>query len=158
MMRQKKQSFDLEELLGNSPPWPPVSSSVQNYGEEEKDMGSGQWVDKVMVNKQDAVPRAGNPLKCWETENVNSPDAFYQKLISDSSKLFPEQSYNIFMGNNRYDIANNDDLDEDAATSDSSDADLLWQFNNAKINSMSNGIESKIKKPNTKPATGPDLR
>ena len=86
------------------------------------------------------------------------PDAFYQKLISDSSKLFPDQSYNIFMANNRYDIANNDDLDEDAATSDSSDADLLWQFNNAKITSMTNGIEPKIKKPNTKPANGPELR
>ncbi|WJZ90408.1 hypothetical protein VitviT2T_009554 [Vitis vinifera] len=116
MMRQKKQSFDLEELLGNSPPWPPVSSSVQNYVEDDKDMGS------------------------------------------DSSKLFPDQSYNIFMANNRYDIANNDDLDEDAATSDSSDADLLWQFNNAKITSMTNGIEPKIKKPNTKPANGPELR
>lgn len=158
MMRQKKQSFDLEELLGNSPPWPPVSSSVQNYVEDDKDMGSGQWVDKVMVNKQDAVPRVGNPLGCWETENRNLPDAFYQKLISDSSKLFPDQSYNIFMANNRYDIANNDDLDEDAATSDSSDADLLWQFNNAKITSMTNGIEPKIKKPNTKPANGPELR
>ena len=66
------------------------------------------------------------------------PDAFYQKLILDSSKLFLDQSYNIFMENNRYDIANNDDLDEDAATSASSDADLLWQFNNAKITSMTN--------------------
>ena len=42
------------------------------------------------------------------------------------------------MENNRYDIANNDDLDEDAVTSASSDADLLWQFNNAKITSMTN--------------------
>ena len=51
MMRQKNQSFDLEVLLGNSPPWPPVSSDVQNYVEDDKDMGSGQWVYKVMVNK-----------------------------------------------------------------------------------------------------------
>ena len=42
------------------------------------------------------------------------------------------------MENNRYDIANNDDLDEDAVTRASSDADLLWQFNNAKITSMTN--------------------
>ena len=157
-MRQKKQSFDLEELLGNSPPWPPVSSAVQTYREDDRDMGSDQWVDKVMVNKQDAVPRVGNPLGCWETENRNLPDGLYQKLISDSSKLFPDQSYNIFMGNNRYDISNTDDLDEDAATSDSSDADLLWQFNNAKITSMTTGFESKIKKPNTKSANSPELR
>nr|CAN80481.1 hypothetical protein VITISV_036329 [Vitis vinifera] len=115
MMRQKNQSFDLEELLGNSPPWPPISSAVQNYVEDDKDIGS------------------------------------------DSSKLFPDQSYNIFMANNRYDIANNDDLHEDAATGASSDVDLLWQFNNAKITSMTNGIVSKIKKPNTKPANSPKL-
>ena len=112
----------------------------------------------VMVNKQDVVPRVPNPLGCWETENRNLPDAFYQKLISDSSKLFPDQSYNIFMENNRYDIANNDDLHEDAAISASSDAVLLWQFNNANITCMINGIESKIKKPNTKPANSPELR
>ena len=112
----------------------------------------------VMVNKQDVVPRVPNPLGCWETENRNLPDAFYQKLISNSSKLFPDQSYNIFMENNRYDIANNDDLHEDAAISASSDAVLLWQFNNANIICMINGIESKIKKPNTKPANSPELR
>ncbi|XP_034704061.1 kinesin-like protein KIN-14I, partial [Vitis riparia] len=158
MMRQKNQSFDLEELLGKSPPWPPVSSDVQNYVEDDKDIGSGQWVYKVMVNKQDIVPRVRNPLGCWETENRNLPDAFYQKLISDSSKLFPDQSYNIFMANNCYDIANNDDLHEDAATGASFDADLLWQFNKAKITSMINGIESKIMKPNTKPTNSPELR
>ena len=57
MTRQKNQSFDLEELLGNSPPWPPISSAVQNYVEDDKDIGSGQWVYKVMVNKQDVVHR-----------------------------------------------------------------------------------------------------
>ena len=40
MMRQKNQSFDLEELLGKSPPWPPVNSTVQNYLEDDKDIGS----------------------------------------------------------------------------------------------------------------------
>ncbi|RVW23356.1 Kinesin-like protein KIN-14I [Vitis vinifera] len=133
LARKEGEPEDMQHSFSNrnSPPWPPISSAVQNYVEDDKDIGS---------------------------ENRNLPDAFYQKLISDSSKLFPDQSYNIFMANNRYDIANNDDLHEDAATGASSDVDLLWQFNNAKITSMTNGIVSKIKKPNTKPANSPKLR
>ncbi|XP_071722269.1 kinesin-like protein KIN-14I [Rutidosis leptorrhynchoides] len=107
-LRQKKQSFDLDEILGNSPPWPPVKSPtlVVIYKDEDKD----EWVDKVMVNnKQDQVE---NPLGCWD--------------------------------------------DYDAATSDSSEPDMLWQFNQPKL---SNGIQSKIKKkPTSKPTKIPELR
>lgn len=53
-LRQKRQSFDLDELLGNSSPWPPVSSPGQNYGEDDREAGTGEWVDKVMVNRQEA--------------------------------------------------------------------------------------------------------
>lgn len=154
-LRQKKQSFDLDELLVNSPPWPPVISPSQNYAEDEKETGSGEWVDKVMVNKQDAVNRLG----CWEADNGHLPDAFYQKYLSDSSKIYPEQSYNMFMSSNRFNIASTDDMDDlDAATSDSSEPDLLWQFNQSKLTNMANGIESKIKKPKSRAARNPELR
>ncbi|XP_022889073.1 kinesin-like protein KIN-14I [Olea europaea var. sylvestris] len=33
----QRQSFDLDELLGNSPPWPPVSSPRQNSGEDDRE-------------------------------------------------------------------------------------------------------------------------
>ncbi|KAF2325128.1 hypothetical protein GH714_022927 [Hevea brasiliensis] len=154
---QKRQSFDLDELLANSPPWPPVISPNKNYGEDEKEMGSGEWVDKVMVNKQDAVNRVQNPQGCWEADNGHLPDLFYQKYLSHSSKIYPEQSYNMLMGNNRFNISNEDMDDLDAATSDSSEPDLLWQFNQTKLSGMANGIESKTKKPNSKAAKEPDL-
>ncbi|KAK9281648.1 hypothetical protein L1049_004551 [Liquidambar formosana] len=157
-LRQRKQSCDLDEPLVNSPPWPPVSSPGQDNREEDKELGSGEWVDKVMVNKLDAVNRAENPLGCWEAENRHLTDVFYQKYLQDPSKIFPEQPYNILMGNNRFDIANTDDLDEDAATSDSSEPDLLWQFNHAKLPSIANGIVSKTKKPTFKPVKSPELR
>lgn len=143
--RQKRQSFDLDEILANSPPWPPVVSPSQNFREDDKEMGSGEWVDKVMVNKQDIVNGVENPLGCWEADNGHSPDIFYQKYLQ------PDQSYNMFMGNNRFNMTTSDELDDlDAATSDSSEPDLLWQFNQTKLTSLTNGIEPKIKKQNLK--------
>ncbi|KAG5251867.1 kinesin [Salix suchowensis] len=154
--RQKRQSFDLDEILANSPPWSPVISPGQNHVEDEKEMGSGEWVDKVMVNKQDAMNRVEKSLGCWGAENGNLPDAFYQKYLSDSSKIYPEQSYNMFVGNNQFNLANNDDVD-DAATSDSSEPDLLWQFNQSKFTGTTNGIDSKTSKAISKAARNPEL-
>ncbi|KAL5795665.1 hypothetical protein ACOSQ2_000485 [Xanthoceras sorbifolium] len=157
--RQKRQSFDLDEILANSPPWPPVVSPGQNFREDDREMGSGDWVDKVMVNKQDVVNRVENSLGCWEADNGHSPDIFYRKYLQDSSKIYPEQSYNMFMGNNRFNVATSDDLDDvDAATSDSSEPDLLWQFNQTKLTSLTNGTEPKNKKQNLKSARNPEPR
>ncbi|KAA8549121.1 hypothetical protein F0562_000805 [Nyssa sinensis] len=157
-LRQKTQSFDLDELLGNSPPWPPVSSADQNYGDEDREMGSGEWVDKVMVNKQDALRGVENPLGCWQAENGHMSDVFYQKYLSDSSKIYPERSYNIFTSSNQFDIATTDDLDElDAGTSDSSEPDLLWQFNHAKLTGLVNEIGAKTQKSKPKPTKSPEL-
>lgn len=155
--RQKRQSFDLDEMLKNSPPWPPVDSPGQNYG-YEKDLDSGEWVDKIMVNKQDSLPKSGNRL-CWETaENGHLAESFYPKYFPDDSKLYSEQSYNMFSGSNQFEVTNADDLDElDAATSDSSEPDLLWQFNHSKLPTLSNGIGMKSKKLDGKPSKSPEL-
>ena len=147
-LRQKRQSFDMAELLANSPPWPPVSSPCLNYGEDDKDTASGEWVDKVID-----MNRVENPLEeeegCWEAENGHLNDIFYQKYLQDSSKLYTEQGYSMLTGGaNRFNMIGNDDID-DAGTSDSSEPDLLWQFNHSKLAaSIGNGIGSKMKKPN----------
>ncbi|KAJ0610172.1 putative minus-end-directed kinesin ATPase [Helianthus annuus] len=148
--RQKTQSIDLDELLGNSPPWPPVSSPGEMYGEDDRETGSGDWVDKVMVNKQDG---ARGTVGCWEPENTRMADSFYQKYL-------PEQCYNMFAGGNGFDVATTDDLDElDAATSDSSEPDLLWQFNHSKLSSLTNGgAMSKVSNLNAKSTRSPDIR
>jgi kinesin family protein C2/C3 len=156
-LRQKTQSFDLDELLANSPPWPPVNSHGQNYGEDDREMGSGEWVDKVMVNKHD-IRRVENPLGSWAADNGDLSDAFYQKYLPDSSKIYPDQSYNMFMGSNQFNATSTDEMDDlDAATSDSSEPDLLWQFNHSKLTSMTNGIGTKTKKSNLRPAKSPEL-
>ncbi|KAK7337490.1 hypothetical protein VNO77_18067 [Canavalia gladiata] len=156
-LRQKTQSFDFDEISANSPPWPPVNSLGQNYGEDDKEPGSGEWVDKVMVNKQD-VNKTENLLGCWQASNGNLSEAFYQKYLQDSSKMYSEQSYNVFMGSNQFNIVGSDDLDElDAATSDSSEPDLLWQFNHSKLTSVTNGIGSKTMRSMPKAAKSPEL-
>ncbi|KAL0435926.1 UNVERIFIED_CONTAM: Kinesin-like protein KIN-14I [Sesamum radiatum] len=96
-LRQKKQSLDLDELLGNSPTWPPVSSPCPTSGDDDREVGSGDWVDKLM-----------------------------------------------------------DQLD--AGTSDSSEPDLLWQFNHNKLGSFNNGIGPKVEKPHVKQTKSPEFR
>ncbi|XP_059297995.1 kinesin-like protein KIN-14I isoform X1 [Lycium ferocissimum] len=158
--RQKRQSFDLDELLGNSSPWPPVSSPSENYVEDDNNMSSGEWVDKVMVNKQDHARGFGNLFGCWESEKGNGSDVLYEKYLSDSSKVYQEKSSNLFQMSNHFDITTTEDLDEfDATTSDSSEPDLLWQFNNSKVNTFpSVGNGSKIQRPNTKLRKSPESR
>jgi kinesin family protein C2/C3 len=158
-LRHKTQSFDFDDISTNSPPWPPVNNTLaQNYMEDDKETGSGEWVDKVMVNNKQDVNKTENNL--WQTGNGNLSEAFYQKYLQESSKVYSEQSYNVFMGSHQFNIAASDDnIDElDAATSDSSEPDLLWQFNHSKIPSLTNGIGSKSMRYVSKVAKSPELR
>lgn len=134
------------------------SNPRETYGDDDREMSSGEWVDKVMVNKQDPINGLDNSLECWEAEN--GTDVFYQKYLSNSSKLYPEKSYKLFPTGNTFDIATTDDLDElDAATSDSSEPDLLWQLNHhPKLNGLTSGVGLKPQKPIPKQAKSPELR
>ncbi|KAK4418097.1 Kinesin-like protein KIN-14I [Sesamum alatum] len=152
-LRQKKQSMDLDELLGNSPTWPPVSSPCQNNGDDDREVGSGDWVDKLMVNKQDPIQVENN------LGYSNISDVFNQKYLSDSSKYYPEMSCGLMPANIKFDINATDDQDQlDAATSDSSEPDLLWQFNHSKLGSFNNGTGPKVEKPQVKQTKSPELR
>ncbi|XAR61375.1 Minus-end-directed kinesin ATPase [Bertholletia excelsa] len=154
-LRQKRQGFDLDEILGNSPPWPPVSSPAQNCKEDDAETCSGEWVDKVMVNRQDAIHGVHNPLGHWEADNLS--DVFSQKYLSDSTKLYVEPLFNTFTGSKQFGLDTTEDLDElDAGTSDS-EPDLLWQFNHSKLTNLTNGVGSKTSKPNAKLAKSPEL-
>uniref|UniRef100_A0A1J3IN09 Kinesin-4 n=1 Tax=Noccaea caerulescens TaxID=107243 RepID=A0A1J3IN09_NOCCA len=150
IMTKKTESCEVEEITVNSPPWPPVASPGQTYRDEDR----SEWVDKVMVNhRQDEMRRVESLWGGGTTDNGISilPEDFYRRdLSSDTSRLFSEHSYNIFMGNNN----KADDLD--AATSDSSEPDLLWQFNqSSKISTTTSHIESKPKKPASKSIKSP---
>ncbi|KAF8047964.1 hypothetical protein N665_2749s0007 [Sinapis alba] len=160
IMTKKSESCEVEEITVNSPPWPPVASPGQTYREEDPSFGSSEWVDKVMVNnRQDEMRRVESLWGGGTTDNGISsilPEDFYRRDVSsDSSRIFSEHSYNIFMGNN-----NNSTDDVDAATSESSEPDLLWQYNQAasKMSSTTSTLEPRPKKPVSKPIRSPQLR
>ncbi|CAL0320851.1 unnamed protein product [Lupinus luteus] len=157
-LRQKSQSFDFDEISANSPPWPPVKSPGPTYKEEDGETVSGEWVDKVMVNKLDVKNTESMLECCWEAESGHLSDIFYQKYLQDSSKISSQQSYSMFMGGKQFNIAGSDNMDDlDAATTDSSEPDLLWQFNHSKPTTLANENRSKARKSVSKSAKSPEL-
>ncbi|KAJ7973303.1 Kinesin-like protein [Quillaja saponaria] len=136
----KRRSLDLQDMLKHSPPRPPLASPRMNKKEDDKESVSGDWVDKIMVNKDDLINREDhNLLGSWEGDSRQLPDEF------DVYK-------------SRFEMSTTDDSDEfDAATSDSSEPDLLWQLN-LKVTNIPNGLASKGKKSHPKPAKNPETR
>ncbi|KAG6426838.1 hypothetical protein SASPL_111072 [Salvia splendens] len=157
--RQKRQSLDLDELLGNSPSWPPSSSPGLCNVDDDREFCSGEWVDKLMVNKQDPFCGVDNLMTSWDPSNGNASDAIYQKYLPDSSKFYPDKSFGLFQTNSQFDACANDDVDEhDAGTSDSSEPDLLWQINHSKLGSFGNGGSPNELKPNHKHTKSQEFR
>ncbi|KAJ4817177.1 P-loop containing nucleoside triphosphate hydrolases superfamily protein [Rhynchospora pubera] len=161
--RQKKLSFDLNDFSR-----PNFLSSDMNLRlePEDKEVSSGEWIDKVVVNTATQVVRGVN----WEEDtNSNSaksealPSFFYQRYqpSKDSKHFRRKESVDLgqFYMNNNTDES--DDLD--VATSDSSEADMLWQFNmpNVSVNASfgaNTESASKIKKPQVRLAERSDMR
>ncbi|XP_008807759.2 LOW QUALITY PROTEIN: kinesin-like protein KIN-14F [Phoenix dactylifera] len=168
-LKQKKPSFDLQELLmANDSPWPDSNPRTIFQMGEDKESVPGDWVDKVMVNKHEAVIRDDDSLRDWEGDRAPLPDFFYQRYISDVG-AYPEQylrnatrrkdSHDFDMQRSRFYSVGTDDSDDlDIATSDSSEADTLWQFNLQNVNTAVNEGGSRIKKPQQKPTNSPDIR
>uniref|UniRef100_A0A0D9VT36 Kinesin motor domain-containing protein n=1 Tax=Leersia perrieri TaxID=77586 RepID=A0A0D9VT36_9ORYZ len=160
-LRQKKPSFDLQDLLAanDSPSWPDsVSRANFQMGEERETIG-GEWIDKVVVNNINSV---GD----WEGDSAALPDFFYQRYHSGTrDKQYLRNNSRKKDGNEfeqqrpRFYSTNTDDSDDiDIATSDSSESDALWQFNVQSINSSISENGSKIKKPQTKLRESSDTR
>ncbi|WOL10299.1 kinesin-4-like isoform X1 [Canna indica] len=169
-LRQKKPSFDLQDLLvtNDSPPWPDSSSRMNLPVRDDKDFVSGDWVDKIMVNKQDIAIRDDSSMIDWEGDN-GTPDLFYQRYLPDmvvypdkqhhKNSMKRKDSYELEMHRSRSYYAATDDSDDlDIATSDSSEADMLWQFNIQNVRTTTNEGGSRIKNPQPKPTKSPDIR
>ncbi|ONK63285.1 uncharacterized protein A4U43_C07F13390 [Asparagus officinalis] len=169
--RQRKPSYDFQELLmaSGSHPWTDTSPRLNFQKDYGKEGGYGDWEDKVMVNKQDFTVKDESPLRDWERDCEPSSDFFYQRYLSDTRVYSDQQSgdnsvtrkerLELEIQRNRFDSSITDDSDDlDVATSDSSEADLLWQYNVPRVTAALKGSGSKIKKPLIKPANSPDFR
>ncbi|KAF5746715.1 kinesin-4-like [Tripterygium wilfordii] len=157
--KPRRRSLDPQDMM-NSPPWPPLGSHALSVKDDDKESASsGDWVDKVMVNKLDSLSRVENPVGHWEVlDNRQLPETFYQSVMLDSSKIYPEQPYNRYIMNkkdsqdydvqrNRHETASTDD-ELEAATSDCSEPDYLWQSNIPRSSSLL--IGSGVSGPKTK--------
>eukprot|EP00268_Persea_americana_P053009 TRINITY_DN5978_c1_g1_i2.p1 TRINITY_DN5978_c1_g1~~TRINITY_DN5978_c1_g1_i2.p1 ORF type:complete len:1031 (-),score=209.55 TRINITY_DN5978_c1_g1_i2:277-3369(-) len=162
VMGQKRPSFDFQELLvaSNSPRWPDNPRTDFQKG-DERETNSGDWVDKLMVNKQDAISGGDNPFRRWDGNSGPLPEFLYPSYLPDM-RIYSDLQYTR-QGSRKesreYETAMTDDSDElDVATSDSSEADILWQFNLSKVTNAVNGVGSKTKKPQTMPVKSPEIR
>ncbi|CAL9108478.1 unnamed protein product [Musa textilis] len=170
-LRQKKPSFDLQDLFtkNDSPPWPDSSSRMNLPVRDDKEIVSGDWVDKIMVNKQDTAVMDDNPMIDWEGDSGTLPDFFYQRCVSDM-RIYPDKQYHKsamrrkdsyeldMQRSHSYYVATDDSDDQDIATSDSSEADMLWQFSLQNVHSTGNESGSRIKKPQPKFTQSSDIR
>ncbi|OEL28290.1 Kinesin-4 [Dichanthelium oligosanthes] len=160
-LRQKKPSFDLQDLLtsNDSPSWPDSNLRVNFQMGDEREAVGGDWIDKVVVNNN-------NSIGDWEGDSAALPDFFYQRYHSGMrEKQFQRNNtrqkddHEYEQQRPRFYSTNTDDSDDiDMATSDSSESDALWQLN---VQSMSSSISesgSKVKKPQAKLRDGTDSR
>ncbi|KAM6578696.1 hypothetical protein CsatB_030533 [Cannabis sativa] len=173
----KRRSLDLQDVLMHSSSWPSVESTPDGNGkEDDKESVNSDWVDKIMVNKQDIINREENLVECWDVDSSQLTEMFGQNYLPDPSKIYPEQQQlnNKINGNkkesqdydsqrsNRYEMAITDDSDDqlEAATSDSSEPDMLWQLNPPpKATGIPNGPGGpETRKTNPKPVRSTETR
>lgn len=160
-LRQKKPSFDLQDLLASndSPSWPDSNSRVNFQMREERETVGRNWIDKVVVNNN-------HSMGDWEGDSAALPDFFDQRYHSGMRDKQYQRNNTRKMDDHDFEqrrppfySTNTDDSDDiDIATSDSSESDALWQFN---VQSMNNSIiesGSKIKKPQMKIRESSDTR
>lgn len=173
-LKLKRRSLDPQDMLMHSSSWPSVESTPDSNGkDDDKESVSSDWVDKIMVNKHYGLSREENLIECWDVDSTQLSEMFGQSYLPDPSKIFPEQQLNKLNGNkkdgqdydlqrsNRYEMATTDDSDDqlEAATSDSSEADMLWQLNPPKATNIPNGLGgAQTRKTNPKPARSSETR
>ncbi|GJN31227.1 hypothetical protein PR202_gb19596 [Eleusine coracana subsp. coracana] len=160
-LRQKKPSFDLQDLLASndSPSWPDSNLRVNFQMGDERETIGGDWIDKVVVNNTTSV---GD----WEGDNAALPDFFYQRYHSgvrdkqyQRSNTRQKDNHEFEQQRPRFYSINTDDSDDiDIVTSDSSESDALWQLNVQSINNSISDSGSKIKKPQAKIRESADSR
>lgn len=154
----RRRSLDPRDLRMNSPSWPPVASPALNEKEDDKESVSGDWVDKVMVNRHEMAASGAdqNPAGQWQVDSrLNNRDP--SKIYPEQPHLKPPTSIKSSQENDsrrsRYDLASTDDYDE-TGTSDCSEPDLLYQSNLPRVSSLP--TLTKPKKNNPKKSKGTD--
>lgn len=149
---QKKANYDIQELLMETDPSPWLESHAGLQKTDDKETSSGEWADKIIINKHGAVVRDEDSLRDWKGDGMQLPASFYQGYIPDV-RLYRDQPRSQAES-----VATDDSDDLDLTTSDSSEPGMSWQFNLPKPTAAVSVAGSRIKKPQTKPIKSPDIR
>ncbi|XP_017699646.3 kinesin-like protein KIN-14P [Phoenix dactylifera] len=144
-LMQKKADYDIQELSmeTNPSPWPESCPVIQKM--DDKETSSGEWVDKVIINKHEVVIGVEDSPRDSEGDDTQ-PAVYSYKKISPDAGIYNEQHRNQAES-----VASDDSDDLDLAASDSSEQDMLWQFSIPKPTAAVSAVGSRIKKPQTKP-------
>ncbi|KAG4916813.1 hypothetical protein JHK87_054370 [Glycine soja] len=140
----KRRSLDLHDMRKNSPPWPPVRSHRK---EDDKESISGDWVDKISINRNDSLTSDDSLVGQWETESKQSSPMLSPTFLSEPSKICMDHSLHRKDNQELFDMAITDESDElEIATSDSSESDLHWPAHIPKPITVSSGLGIKARK------------
>ncbi|TKY61548.1 Kinesin-4 protein [Spatholobus suberectus] len=160
----KRRSLDLHDMRRNSPPWPHVRSHAK---EDDKESISGDWVDKISMNRNDSLTSDDSLVGQWEAESKQSSPMLSPTYLSEPSKIYPDHSLHRKdnqdyedLHRHGFDMATTDESDDhEIATSDSSESDLHWPSHIPKPITVSSGLGAKAKKStNLRPAKNPEAR
>lgn len=144
----RRRSFDSPDLIDSSPRTPLSSDDVM----EEENYACGDWVDKVMVNKDEGC--------------IVLPELLLQNYGTNDSSVYRRQisahrRHSLYNGlvRTRHEAAATDDSEElDAATSDSSELDYRCQLNVPHPINIPSRVASKVRIPSPKPKRGTETR
>ncbi|XWS57460.1 hypothetical protein CRYUN_Cryun09bG0175800 [Craigia yunnanensis] len=97
----RRDSLEIQEMLANPSLWPPLGGPASSAKENDRDSASGEWVDKVIVNKHYNIRKDPNPSASREVGNGQLPEKFNQSYIRSPTKIYPEQNLNKLTTNKK---------------------------------------------------------
>ncbi|XP_065030161.1 kinesin-like protein KIN-14P isoform X1 [Musa acuminata AAA Group] len=142
-----------------SPAHPNQMQTMEDFGNIEVLSCSAMMQERVEIDLQDLLrasdssPWPEDSLRGWEGDNLHMPDSFYQGYVPDVMRVYGD--HHRSWANS---IATDDSDDLDFATSDSSEQDMLSQYNLPKSNSNAVNGGSKIKRPQSGPVKSSETR
>ncbi|CAL9206860.1 unnamed protein product [Musa hybrid cultivar] len=143
-----------------SPAHPNQMQTMEDFGNIEVLSCSAMMQERVEIDLQDLLrasdsspPWPEDSLRGWEGDNLHMPDSFYQGYVPDVMRVYGD--HHRSWANS---IATDDSDDLDLATSDSSEQDMLSQYNLPKSNSNAVIGGSKIKRPQSGPVKSSETR
>uniref|UniRef100_A0A804L8K5 Kinesin-like protein n=1 Tax=Musa acuminata subsp. malaccensis TaxID=214687 RepID=A0A804L8K5_MUSAM len=142
-----------------SPAHPNQMQTMEDFGNIEVLSCSAMMQERVEIDLQDLLrasdssPWPEDSLRGWEGDNLHMPDSFYQGYVPDVMRVYGD--HHRSWANS---MATDDSDDLDFATSDSSEQDMLSQYNLPKSNSNAVNGGSKIKRPQSGPVKSSQTR